>query len=142
MTSGSYMGKAYNSANISGKKAYILAVFFALRKKYRKYLRYILQSAKKTAKNYGIFCGAQKILQKISQKQTKKIYDNRKYLRYFLRIAKISVKISDIFCKSQKIPQKILQKKPKKTFGSYMISEAGSGTNTGTSASSSGRYLM
>ena len=89
MTSGSYMGKAYNSANISGKKAYILAVFFALRKKYRKYLRYILQSAKKTAKNCGIFCGAQKILQKISQKQTKKIYDNRKYLRYFCGLQKL-----------------------------------------------------
>ena len=90
----------------SGKKAHILAVLFARRKKYRKYLRYILQSAKKSEKNCGIFCRAQKILQKLAQKQTKKIYDNRKYLRYILRIAKISVNISDIFCKSQKIPLK------------------------------------
>ena len=92
----------------------------ARRKKYRKYLRYILQSAKKSEKNCGIFCRAQKILQKLAQKQTKKIYDNRKYLRYILRIAKISVNISDIFCKSQKIPLKIPQKKTKKTYGSYM----------------------
>ena len=61
------------------------------------------------------------VLQKLAQKQTKKIYDNRKYLRYILRIAKISVNISDIFCKSQKIPLKIPQKKPKKTYGSYMV---------------------
>ena len=105
----------------SGKKVYILALLFARRKKYRKYLRYILQNAKINEKNCGIFCRAQKILQKLAQKQTKKIYDNRKYLRYILRIAKISVNISDIFCKSQKIPLKIPQKKPKKTYGSYMI---------------------
>ena len=91
-----------------------MAVLFARRKKYRKYLRYILQSAKKSEKNCGIFCRAQKILQKLAQKQTKKIYDNRKYLRYILRIAKISVNISDIFCKSQKIPLKIPQKKNEK----------------------------
>ena len=97
-----------------------MAVLVARRKKYRKYLRYSLQSAKKSEKNFGIFCRAQKILQKLAQKQTKKIYDNRKYLRYILRIAKISVNISDIFCKSQKIPLKIPQKKTKKTYGSYM----------------------
>ena len=78
------------------------------RKIYRKYLRYILQSAKKNEKNCGIFCRAQNILQKLAQKQTKKIYDNRKYLRYILRITKISVNISDIFCKSQKINEKNL----------------------------------
>ena len=86
----------------------------ARRKKYRKYLRYILQSAKKSEKNCGIFCRAQKILQKLAQKQTKKIYDNRKYLQYILRIAKISVNISDIFCKSQKISLKIPQTNEKK----------------------------
>ena len=39
----------------------------ARRKKYRKYLRYILQSAKKSEKNCGIFFRAQKILQKLAQ---------------------------------------------------------------------------
>ena len=34
----------------SGKKTHILAVLFAWRKKYRKYLQYILQSAKNTTK--------------------------------------------------------------------------------------------
>merc|ERR1711947_55231 len=34
----------------SGKKTYILALLFARHKKYRKYLRYILQNAKNTAK--------------------------------------------------------------------------------------------
>ena len=52
----------------SGKKAYILALLFARRKKYRKYLRYILQNAKINEKNCGIFCRAQKILQKLAQK--------------------------------------------------------------------------
>ena len=51
-----------------GKKAFILAIFFALRKKYRKYLRYILQNAKINEKDCGIFCRAQKILQKLAQK--------------------------------------------------------------------------
>ena len=101
-----------------------MAVLFARRKKYRKYLRYILQSAKK-AKKKRYFCRAQKILQKLAQKQTKKIYDNRKYLRYILQIAKISVNISDIFWKSQKIPLKIPRKKTKKTYGFYMISTNG-----------------
>ena len=88
-------------------------IFVSWDKKYRKYLRYILQSAKKSETNCGIFCRAQKLLQKLAQKQTKKIYDNRKYLRNILQIAKISVNISDIFCKLQKIPRK-------KTYGSYM----------------------
>ena len=73
---------------------------------------------KKSGKKCGIFCRAQKILQKLAQKQTRKIYDNRKYLQYILRIAKISVNISDIFCKSQKIPLKIPQKKRKKLMAS------------------------
>ena len=58
---------SYNSANIFGKKVYILALLFARRKKYRKYLRYILQNAKINEKNCGIFCRAQKILQKLAQ---------------------------------------------------------------------------
>ena len=66
------------------------------------------------------FCRAQKILQKLAQKQTKKIYDNPKYLRYILRIAKISVNISDIFCKLQKIPLKIPQKKEKNLWLLYV----------------------
>ena len=59
---------SYNSANIFGKKVYILALLFARRKKYRKNLRYILQNAKINEKNCGIFCRAQKILQKLAQK--------------------------------------------------------------------------
>ena len=81
-------------------------IFVSWDKKYRKYLRYILQSAKKAKKNRGIFCRA--------QKQTKKIYDNCKYLRYILRIAKISANISNIFCKLQKILLKMPQKKTEK----------------------------
>ena len=82
----------------------------ARRKKYRKYLRYILQSAKKSEKNCGIFFRAQKILQKLAQifaihfAERKK---KRKKLRYFLQSAKYTAKISanicDIFCGLQKL---------------------------------------
>ena len=68
------------------------------------------------------FAERKKILQKLAQKQTKRIYDNRKYLRDILQIAKISVNISNIFCKSQKIPLKIPQKKRKKLMAPICLS--------------------
>ena len=62
----------------SGKKAHILAVLFARRKKKifdnRKYLRYILRIAKISVNISNIFCKSQKIPLKIPQKNWKKTY--------------------------------------------------------------------
>ena len=77
---------------------------------------------KNTANICDTFCRAQKILQKLAQKQTKKFYDNRKYLRYTLRIAKISVNISDVFLQ---IAKNTAKNTAKKTYGSYMQPEVG-----------------
>ena len=92
-------GNSYNPANIFfGEKAHILAVLFARRKKYRKYLRYILQSAKKSEKNCGIFFRAQKILQKLAQIFAIHFAERKK-----------SGKKCGIFCRAQNILQKLAQ---------------------------------
>ena len=97
------------------KKLRIFWLFFALRKKYRKYLWNIFVKRK----DFAVVFPERKKYQKVIAKTNQKIYGNRKYLRYILLIARNCANINNIFVKRKRYQKKKRKKRQKKLWLLY-----------------------